>query len=113
MNLKTLFIHFNALLISNNLLLGHYVLITLRNNRNEEVEELDQDDELIQKPEGPDQENHYMALNSVPLVDGLKHGAPVWVHWRSDVADRISPCLKNDDRIHIQVGVVIVAKFCA
>lgn len=83
----------------------HNVLVRLRNERNQEVNDNDEDQELIGKPEQVDGVHGNVGSGSNSSILALLVVVPVGGGWWVDVSDGVLPCLDHDLGVDVNVWV--------
>lgn len=82
--------------------------VRVSNNRDQEVGKDQENEEQVQVPNPPDQEDHEVGVQTVGpfLLLSTQILAPPRVVWHCDVGQGVTPCLKQNGDELMEVGVV-------
>jgi len=94
-HLIDLFIQLSLVQVVVGLLLGDDLLITLRDDGDEEVEQDNQVNELVDEPDEPDGVDHHVLNGCFCFKFFAGLGSPCFVVWHVDIADGV-PVTLND-----------------
>jgi len=89
-------IEFGSVKVRNNGLLGHYLLIRLSDDCDDEVQQNHEDEPLVHKPNDPDEHNHCHVKGGRSCR--VKSRRPEIVFWVGDVTNGVLESVKEISR---------------
>ena len=104
---EALKVHLTSVLVLQLDLLSHNIFVRARDDCDQEVEKNDQDQVLVDKPEGPDSENHHLSLPNVVIRNKV---FPERIGWCGNISNRVPVGLKNVNKICSDFWIVTIIK---